>query len=138
MRPRGPGDPTVGADHPLQPHDPGSVERCCSPPRPRHCDLFDTTAAHAGIVTSELTDTGPSYAPFQALAASFWAAGVAGLAAPLRFSSNERTVGYYLFGAAGPRSWPSGEDLPFETLLTDRGYTIEDPPTSRGITLVGD
>lgn len=101
-------------------------------------DLFDTTAAHAGIVTGELTNTGPSYAPFQSLAASFRAAGVDGLAAPLRFSANERTVGYYLFGITGQRTWPAGRDEPLEPLLTARGYTIEDPPTSRTITLVGD
>lgn len=101
-------------------------------------DLFDTTAAHAGIVAGELTNTGPSYAPFQSLAVSFRAAGVDGLAAPLRFSTNEHTVGYYLFGIAGPRAWPAGKDEPLAPLLTARGYTIEDPPTSRGITLVGD
>lgn len=99
-------------------------------------DLFDPTAAHAGIVTGELTNTGPDYAPFQSLAASFRAAGVDGLAAPLRFSVDEHTVGYYLFGIAGPRAWPTGAEQRLDALLTDRGYTIEDPPTSRTITLV--
>lgn len=99
-------------------------------------DLFDTTAAHAGIVTGELTNTGPDYAPFQSLAASFRVVGVDGLAAPLRFSINEHTVGYYLFGIAGPRAWPTGTEERLDALLTDRGYTIEDPPTSRAITLV--
>lgn len=99
-------------------------------------DLFDTTAAHAGIVTGELTNTGPDYAPFQSLAASFRTAGVDGLATPLRFSINEHTVGYYLFGIAGPRAWPTGTEERLDALLTDRGYTIEDPPTSRAITLV--
>ncbi len=99
-------------------------------------DLFDTTAAHAGIVTGELIDTGPDYQPFQSLAASFRAAGIDGLAAPLRFSVSEHTVGYYIFGIAGPRAWPAGTEERLDTLLTDRGYRIEDPPTSRAITLV--
>lgn len=101
-------------------------------------NLFDTTAAQAGVVAGELTATGPDYAPFQSLAASLRAAGVAGLAAPLRFSVNEHTVGYYLFGIAGPRAWPPGVEEPIEILLTERGYTVDDPPTSRAITLVGD
>lgn len=99
-------------------------------------DLFDPTVAHAGIVTGELTNTGPDYAPFQSLAASFRAAGVDGLAAPLRFSVNDHTVGYYLFGIAGPRTWPAGTEEHLDMLLTDQGYTIEDPPTSQAITLI--
>lgn len=99
-------------------------------------DLFDTSAAHAGIVTGELTDTGPNYRPFQSLAASFQIAGVDGLAAPLRFSVSEHTIGYYIFGTAGAKVWPPGTEERLDTLLTDRGYTIEEPPTSRAITLV--
>ncbi len=43
-------------------------------------DLFDATAARAGIVTGELTAPGPDYAAFQSLASSFRAAGIDGLA----------------------------------------------------------
>lgn len=73
---------------------------------------------------------------FKSLAASFRAAGVDGLAAPLRFSINEHTVGYYLFGISGPRARPTGTEKRLDALLKNRGYTIEDPPTSRAITLV--
>lgn len=101
-------------------------------------DLFDATAARAGIVTGELTAPGPDYAAFQSLASSFRAAGIDGLAAPLRFSLSEHTVGYYLFEISGPRSWPPGTEEPIDRLLAARGYSIEDAPTSRAITLEGD
>lgn len=101
-------------------------------------DLLDSTAARAGIVAGELTAPGHDYGAFQSLAESFRAAGIDGLAAPLRFSLGEHTVGYYLFGIGGPRSWPPGSEEAIEQLLTGRGYTIEDAPTSRAITLEGD
>lgn len=53
-------------------------------------DLFDTTAAQAGIVTGELIDTGPDYKPFQSLAVSFRVAGIDGLA-PLCVSASANT-----------------------------------------------
>lgn len=99
-------------------------------------DLSDQSAARAGIVVGELTSFVADYRSFQSLATSLRVAGVDGLAAPLRFSADENTTGFYIFGKSGPRKWPPGVEEPITPLLTERGYQIDDMPDSGAITLV--
>lgn len=99
-------------------------------------DLRSGSALMAGVVPGELTGGYGSYMWTQSLAAAVRGSQRAGLAAPLRFGSAFRQDGYYIFGEAGPQSFPDGQELAINTALSEMGYAIIGPPTSTEITLL--
>ncbi|MCW4467209.1 hypothetical protein OK351_17145 [Glutamicibacter sp. MNS18] len=44
----------------------------------------------------------------------------------MRFSGPEREYGYFIFGAAGPRSWLAGQELSLTAAVEALGYVIVD------------
>ncbi|GAA1405070.1 hypothetical protein AUR04nite_07240 [Glutamicibacter uratoxydans] len=97
------------------------------PQEVRLVDFTDRKAAQNGkILTTEMSGAAASYSAFQSLAASIDASGNDGIRSRLRFSGPEQEVGYFIFGDAGPRDWPDGQEQSIAEVVTALGYQLVD------------